>query len=151
MDINYKNKISAKSLGFDKDEIRSLVAEGAVKLFIAFGIVTAVKTGDGDNGPWTKFIGQFEAVNTQTGEVFRSGELFLPNSVTPLLESQVVEGSKEETFAGLQFSIEVGAHSSDTAIGYEFDAKDLMGVSESDPLLAMRNKFAAPTPEAIEA
>jgi len=133
-------------IGFEKKGIRKLVEKGAAGLFQAYGLATGVRYGEGDNGPWIKFTGQFEAVNMQTGVLVRSGELFLPNNVTPILESQIIAGKGDEKFTGIQFAIEVGAQEDEeSAVGYVFISKDLMpSDAENDLLAKMRAEHVNP-------
>jgi len=151
----FVSKISAKKIGLGMDEIRDAVKStkkgAAVKLFTVYGLISACKHGDGDNGPWTKFSGQFEAMHSASGDVYRSGSMFLPDQVTPILEGKLLAASKAEGFMGMQVAFEIGAIKSEVAVGYEFTVKDLMpATKDTDPLIAMREqvaqgKLAAPT------
>ena len=76
-----------------------------------------------------------------TGEIFRSGSLFLPPAVTPFLEGQVVVAAKKEGFVGMQFAFDINVIKSVVPIGYEYRPVNKLGESESDPLLAMRKAF----------
>lgn len=141
-DIKFIGKISAKKLGFEKKAIRKLCEKKPCSLFKAYGLATSIAYGESDNGDWTKFKGQFEAVNTQTGEICRSGELFLPNNVTPILESQIIAAKGEDSFKGIQFAIEVGAkEDEESAVGYIYTSQNLMPAdAENDFLVAMREE-----------
>lgn len=141
MSTKFVKKISAKVLGFGIEEIRDLVKKGEKALFTIYGTCTNVKYGTGDNGAWIKFTGAYEAVNMESGEVIRSGEMFLPDSVSPILETELLTARAVEGFQGVQIAFEVGAKKNEMPIGYEFTVKDLSEPSEKDALLAMRNSF----------
>jgi hypothetical protein len=142
MNHGFVNKISAKQMGIDMDTIRESVKKGDSVLFTIYGQIQRLQNGNGDNGEWTKFIGMFEAVNALTGEIFRSGNMFLPPAVTPIVEGQVLAALKSEDFVGMQIAYEISAKKSELPIGYEYVTKNLLsGIVENDPLLAMRKQF----------
>jgi len=145
-DVSFVTKISTAKMGITQDDIRKVTGKGngkPVPLFRVYGNVNNVKYGSTDKGEWTRFDGQIEAVNMNTGEVFRSGGLFLPPSVTPFLEGQLLQAKKDENFVSLQFAYDVQVKKSAVPIGYEYVPVNLLGTSEQDPLLAMREKFTA--------
>jgi hypothetical protein len=140
--IKFVKKISTATLGFDPNTVRKACEKKPAALFRVYGLATGVKYGSGDNGPWTKFTGQFEA-SDRNEEIVRSGELFLPNMVTPILESQIISGKGEEGFKGIQFAMEIGSRLSDTPIGYEYTTRDLLPSDTSKDFLAgMRAEHA---------
>lgn len=137
-------KITSKSIGFDSEDIRDHIkkGKGSTSLFRLYGQIINVKYGDGDNGPWTKFIGQFEAVNLKDGNIVRSGAMFLPTIITGMVEADLVAAKAIEGFAGYQMAYEIGAKKSDIVIGYEFTVVNLMPDSEeNDALLQLRNRL----------
>lgn len=144
MSDKFLKKLSAKTLGFDTENIRELVKKGEKALFTIVGTVTGVKQGNGDNGPWVKFMGGFGGVNMVTGECFRSGELFLPASVTPILEAELLASLKQDGFSGLEIAFEIGAKKTDSVIGYEYTVKDKADARERDPVTQLMNKYVDP-------
>jgi len=143
-DMEIINKISAKNLGFPKEDIRDLVKKKNAILFRVYGQITNVEHGDGDHGPWTRFVGMFEAINLIDGNIVRSSKLFLPASVTGMVEGDVLDAKAKEGFAGFQMAYEIGAKKSDMAIGYEYTIKNLISPSEEkDILLQLRNSLEA--------
>lgn len=140
-EIAFIKKISTKMLGYEKKQIRKMVEKAPCGLYRVYGLATGVRYGDGDNGPWIKFVGQFEAVNMSTGALIRSGELFLPNNVTPILESQIIAGKGEDKFKGIQFALEIGAkEDEESAVGYVYTSKDLMPSDAKTDFLAQLRK-----------
>ncbi len=110
--IKYLGKISAKTLGFSQDYLTKLVIdeeEGFTQsLFITTGNIMDIKTGEEkDTGPWTKFLGNIAASNVH-GEIVRSGELFLPPSITAVLEDHVNQSKSEDDFVGIEYELEIG-------------------------------------------
>lgn len=161
-EVRFVKKIGAGHLGLNKKTLRTLAedADGqVVPIYKVYGL--AIKTRKGvsnENGEWISFMGQFEAIIFETGEIVRSGELFLPTLVTPMLESQIVsakagvidnidhddeEAPKEAVFKGIQFAFEIGIEESDkSSTGYEFTSKNLMPEAENDLLTHMREQFS---------
>ena len=135
-------KISPKTLGFITEDIREHCKKGAKALFRVYGQIVNIKYGSGDNGPWTKFVGQFESVNLITGLVLRSGNLFLPNIVSSMVEGEVIAAKSAEGFGGFMMAYEIGVKKSPQVIGYEYTVKNLLpGDEEKDVLLKLRKEL----------
>lgn len=105
-------------------------------LLHVYGVTHGVKQGQSDYGPWISFVGNFAAVNLETGEEFRAGKLFLPEIAEIMLHSQLAEADS------VQFAFEIGIiESKKSAIGYEYTVKPLVKPQENDPLLAMKKQL----------
>ena len=144
MSIQFLKKISTAKLGFEKAQIRELCKNEPARLYQVYGIATGSVSGITDMGDFTKFTGQFEVSNLVTGEISRSAQLFLPESVSALLESQLKTESTSDTFKGVQFAFEIGAiYTKDSATEYEYTTKNLMPDSETDVLSSMRKQLTA--------
>lgn len=143
-ELRFVKKISSAKLGFGIKECREAAAKGkgkTVALYQVIGQANKIRTGMGDNGPWTAFCGMMEA-NTPDGEVVRSGEVFLPGGVSDMLESQLLNMQKEDPSAQIQFAFEIGVFESQTPIGYEFDVVSLMKEESSpDPLESLKKNL----------
>ena len=143
---NLIRKISAKSVCGKVEKPKK-----ATPLFIVFGIASKTKAGNSDFGPWTALLGQFEATNLETGEVFQAPQCFLPEPMNSLIATQLEatdeEGNREVN--SVQFSVEVGVKPNETPIGYEYTTKTVVKSDEADPLAALRNasKAALPAPK----
>lgn len=150
--VDIVGKISTKTLGFIIEDLRDLCKKSPKALFKVYGQIVNIKYGQGDNGTWTKFIGQFEAVNLLNGNVVRSGSLFLPSIITTMVEGEVTAAKGGEGFQGLAIAYEVGVKKSDLTIGYEYTIRNLLPTDEDkDMLVKMRNQLEAtkslPTPK----
>ena len=130
-------KISVRAVYGDKSKIRT-AAEAAkgkpVHVMRAIGIARDFDTGEGDNGPWVKFKGSFEATNPDTGESYRSGRLFLPDVASDLLEAELMD--EDTSNVELAFDIHAVADST-SAVGYVYTATPLVELAENDPILAL--------------
>lgn len=143
--VTFVKKISAKTI---MGRVRA--PEKATALYRAIGQVSGIKTGQSDNGTWNAFLGAFEAIRVDTGEVFQGSQCFLPSAISDLLVASVRKHQENDAGALVEFAVEVGVKPSDTPIGYEYTVKNLIKPSGGDPLAALRGKveqlaLAAPT------
>lgn len=133
--VNLIKKISVKSIcgktGPPKGKPKSLMD--------VYGIASGVKKGESQYGQWFGFIGSFQATNLETGEVFRSGQCFLPNVAGyTLLPAVQAEGVKS-----VEFGFRIGIIDSDVPTGFEYIAESLLKMSENDPLELMMKHIPA--------
>jgi hypothetical protein len=113
-----------------------------VALFSVVGIANTIKTGTSTYGDWQSFKGTFEATNLLTGEVFRAGELFLPEVAENMLTGPVTQHGE------VKFGFEIGARSvkdrtNDQIVKYEFTCKPLLDTAENDPIAALKAELPA--------
>lgn len=149
-------KISAATVigGADpaKDTILELVMADKSKshaLYRVIGIANDTREGAGKEGfkDWRALLGNFQATNAITGEVFRSGVCFMPQFVVDDVAGQLA-GDVEF----VKFAYDIGAHfSSKSATSYEYDATPLMQPAADDPLIALANLFSQPNAAALPA
>jgi hypothetical protein len=101
-----------------------------------YGSVSKIATMSTDYGDSVKFIGDFRAINLETGEQFSGGELFLPTTAEIFL-SNFIKGLGDE-FTSVAFAFDVGVKPANTTVGYEYTVKPLIEQDEEkDPLAAM--------------
>lgn len=117
-----------------------------------FGQCDKIKLGNTQYGETVEFLGNFEATNILTGEVYRGSRLFLPPVLTDMLRAEVVAAGE----TGVQFAFDIGIDSANNAHGYQYTITPLSAPSQSDPLSMMKaallaNAPALPTPKAAEA
>lgn len=136
-------KISAKSVCGKVEKPKK-----AEPLFSVLGIASKTKTGNSDYGPWTALVGQFEATNFATGEVFVAPQCFLPEPLNSMLAESLNETDDEgkQVNNSVQFAIEVGIKPSDVPIGYEYTTKEVVKADTADPLAALRDASAKALP-----
>lgn len=134
-------KISFKTV-CGKINRRKLPEDGtAMHVMRILGVANKIVTGNGDNGAFVGFLGSFEATNVETGEVFRSGKLFLPNVASNLLEAAVANNGG----ANVEFAFDIGVKEDDTsAVGYVYTASPIMEASENDPIALMKTRLIVP-------
>ena len=137
------NKLSVKAIIGGKGNILETVmkdkeAEHVVARIL--GIATGIKTGEGDNGPWTGLTGTFKGVNVTTGEEFQSGVLFMPNVAQDMVTGALMADTK-----AVEFGFEITAKYDETsATSYVYSARPLFESSESDPLKMLEARMTEP-------
>lgn len=144
-------KMSAKSiLGNTKrfipmDDKRDIIPGERVPLFRVFGLARGAKKGDGDNGPWLAFLGEFRAtrIDAESGEVitYGSSTLFLPSCAEELLAPVVMENDG----SGVEFAFDIGLIGSPaSSVGYEFTADSVLAVKESEAIQSLASRLPPP-------
>lgn len=141
-------KITVKTVGA-QPKPKSVTAQ--TDLCAIYGILRKYSIGQSAYGEFIKFTGDIEARNTDTGEVFKSGNLILPGIIAGVLQG-AVDGNPE---SDVEFGIIVGVKPSEKGnTGYEYTIKPLMEVKEADALIALRQMVdtklkALPAPEKV--
>lgn len=140
-------KISAKTVC---GKIEKPVPVKGKQLYIVGGIANKVKTGDSQFGTWTALVGQFEATNVDTGEVFVAPQCFLPEPMNGMIAAALEATDKDgkRVNQSVQFAVEVGVKHAENQIEYEYTAKEIMKSDSADPLAAIRETIqkALPAP-----
>lgn len=131
------SKISVKSVLGHKVK----TPEKSEMLIQVMGVATGIKTGESDKGPWTALLGSFQAINMQSGNVYRSGVCFLPNIVLNLILPKLLEKESKS----IEFAFNIGvAPDEESAVGYVFIAEPIFDAAENDPLEMLTKKLPAP-------
>jgi len=138
-------KISAKVVC---GKIEKPVPKKGKTLFIVGGIANKVRTGDSQYGTWTALVGQFEATNVETGEVFIAPQCFLPEPMNGMIAAALEATDKDgkRLNQSIQFAVEVGVKHAENQIEYEYTAKEIMKSDSADPLAAIREEITKALP-----
>jgi hypothetical protein len=152
-------KISARTVYGSKGAVLEAVFKDKTKphpLYRIVGICTGTRTGQSIEGEtdgaikrkpqpgdkmrdWTALLGNFEAVNALTGEVFRSGVCFLPNYVADLVAGQLTGDVDNVRFA---FDI-TAQYAEESATSYVYAATPLIAPKPDDPLAILTGSIPA--------
>lgn len=134
-------KISPRHIFGEKPETPKTKTD----LYTVLGIASGVKTGETAYGPWTKLTGHFEATRVDTGEVFASGEVFLPEPMQSMIAAQLQQRDNDgkRVTESVQFSVMVSIKPSSAPVGYEYEARSLVESGGADPLAALRDQTTA--------
>ena len=136
---NLIKKITTKTVCGDIKKLAKPLKDGeGMDLVRVFGVARDIKTGESDYGPWTKFLGNFQAINIVSGEEFKSTACMLPDTASELLEAALQnEGVNEVNFA---FDISIKGDSNST-IGYQYVCSPLLEDNDSDPLAKLASSL----------
>jgi len=152
MSATIVKKIATKTVLGGPTNIRKM-EDGPIMRIM--GIMRGTQTGEGDNGPWTAFIGNFQAVNLTTGEIFVAAKAFLPGAAGEMIEQAWNAAQEGENPAeNLKFAFDIKKLTDDTsAVGYIYTAVPLVEAKEDDPLAALAStlpplpQLALPAPQ----
>jgi len=131
---------------------RTVGCEGKLgESFTVIGAVYRTDEGKSDFGPFIRFGGMFEAMNEQTGELFRSAILIIPKVVEDILMSafQAAKGDVEDHNANVKIAVRfktiknTGKRPGGTE--YVWAAEMLKDPVTVDPLADVRQYLPAPT------
>jgi hypothetical protein len=139
-------KDTAEIIGLTKMSVNTICGKRIMgKICVIIGKATGTKQGEDANGAiWSALIGTFQGTNLQTGEVFRSGKLFLPSGIHESIEAAV--GQLKEG-GSVNFAIEFRRVEAENPIGYSYQAVNLLPVETQedtlgDLLTAVQGKMA---------
>lgn len=165
---NILKKITVKTCGA-KPDIEKLIeykkqhgATAVMPLLAVMGIASDFKAGQNETTgtPYVKLLGQFKAVNHDTGEMFISGACILPGAASDLIYGALA-GLKVEG-GSVEFALRIGVRFDDTAVTkYVYVVEQVYSPEKADPLTALEARVsealrlaapkAAPEPELAQA
>lgn len=134
-------KITTRDVGFPRADVQAAVIKAAkpVQLYTLLGVVNGVKPGSTSMGDFAKLVGEFEATNLTTGEVFTSGAAILPNFIGDNIAAAIMRPNAES----VQFAITVGAKPNDKSVtGFEYTVDSGMPPSEHSPLALLKKQVS---------
>lgn len=137
-------KLTMKTMGIVPAKCNEKKYNGqAAPLCKIYGNAMKLKPYTMDDGTQTfAVIGTFEAVDSETGEVFRSSRLFLPEGVHETL-IDAVKVLPDDPAASVTFGFDVRSVPSASPAGYSYQTRPLLQNVNSDPLSALRGEIGA--------
>lgn len=134
-------KISAKVIVGDVKKLCKSQEDGTViDLANFYGRATGFKTGASDFGNWTAFLGNFEAVNLETGEEFQARQMFLVEPLQGMLLDQLAESESVDFACTLSVVV-----NEKLPTGYEYRVTPITELKRSDELESLRQLAGAPS------
>lgn len=129
------SKISPKTVNSGKKQKHPEENDPVKWIYRIVGIANGIRSDEGAYGPWIALEGTFQAMRFEDGQIFRSGQCFLPqialNLVLPVLKSN----------SAVEFAFNVGIQFSDSQIGYEYTVEPLIDTEENDPINVLIKKI----------
>jgi hypothetical protein len=144
------NKITLKTVGIDDPE--SLVLTGKKKNIPAMRVYGLLRTATEkitDIGKSMTLTGDFEAVNLQTGEVFKSGKAYLPTIAEGPICEMLFQAQATDPKASVKFALDVTVSYFESKFPkgakYTWGVTSLFDTPEDcDPLSEIRKMLPAP-------
>jgi hypothetical protein len=139
------SKITMASIGCNPSAVKTLpdaeLQNGELPLARIYGKLSDVKYQDdkAKGQIYTYFTGSFEAINMQTGEVLKSGKLFLPKGISELVEDSTKKARAVDPNASIAFAFEVRSIKATNPIGYSYKVLSLKAPEAEDELKAIRD------------
>lgn len=137
-EVNIVARLSVKACGCKPEG-----TDKPKRLCLIYGVASGFKSGEDNKGQlWSAITGSFEGVNIETGDVYRSGKLFLPNGIQEVVEA-ALKGTGDN--GSIKFGLELRSVKASNPIGYSYQAVPLVKPSADDPLAEMRAGIAEKT------
>lgn len=111
--------------------------DGLIELCDMWGVITRAKPGESAHGPYVRFIGQFRAMNLETGQCFKAPVILLPR----FLEEEVAGGVADST-GNVEFAFRLYAKlDEDAATKYVYLSEPIIEAKESEQLKTLESKM----------
>jgi len=140
-------KMSIATLGCNPKvaSARPLGDTTPIPLCAIYGIATGIKVKEdkATGNVWTPLVGEFEAVNLQSGETFISSVLYMPSGIHDVVEQAVMNPTDPENFNRVEFALEIRAVRANNPIGYSYQGVPRVAVAARDPLAHLRSSVAS--------
>ena len=94
---------------YGKVRIADIPQDGELHLCRMAGVASSVESGESTYGDWQCLVGEFAAVNQQTGEMYAGNKCFVPSAMGEMLVSQMSGALLEDAAARLKFSVDIFA------------------------------------------
>lgn len=117
------------------------------QLATIYGVASGYTIKQTAYGDSFQFNGSFEAVNIETGEVFKSGRVFVPGPLTSLFVGALDTADGKP----IEFALEIIGKHADNDYGYGFDVKPLIELREADNLSKLREVSRKALPDPVKA
>lgn len=140
------SKLTIATLGCNPSKVKTLAADslelqnGELPIARLYGKLTDVRYQDdkAKGQVYTYFVGTFEGINMETGEVMRSGKLFLPRGISELVEDATKKARAIDEKASISFAFEVRSIKATNPIGYSYKVLALKSPEAEDELKTVR-------------
>lgn len=137
-------KLSAKSLGWDRSEIGVAIKDGKTLLGRIAGIVDGLKQSINSETQEVQsgLKGNFRGISTKAdkdGVIIEvtSGVCYLPAGVQAMIEGSLAQAKEADHKATINFAIDLYAIPETNKAGYSFVADSLVEATETDPLASL--------------
>jgi hypothetical protein len=147
--VELKSRLTLKEMGCDASRVLDMAqspgnrANQGLKLRLAhiYGVATkcGVQIDQRNNSEYVYFLGNFEGVNLDTGEVSQASKLYLPPGASETLEVMLNRVQERRKGASVNFAFEiVAAPSEDARCGYAYETRTILQPEQADMLDQVR-------------
>lgn len=155
---SFRGTMNYRNVGIPGEKIKEQGRPDPMTSCIIRGEASGVaKKGKNQNGEdsWC-LTGQFEGVHAETGEIYYSGQLFLPSGIHEMLTAPFLDADEDAPVPSpIIFSYQIDVIRANNKSGYSLVVKSLLPVQRPNRLQQIRDmekKFAAlPKPQARKA
>lgn len=151
---NLVTKISTRNTGLSIETLEKVVEKYPKEkstVLRVYGTLSSEDQKSGDNGPYMRYGGKFEALNTITGETYRSKTVLLPETGEIYFSGILADVKKDDPNAEVQVALDIkverNASTKPNASKYKFVCEPLMNEKEDNlsklaaALPPVKNKF----------
>lgn len=141
--MRLEQKLTMRALGWSRGKIEEAVGKvpsdgGRVLLGRVAGIVVGTKFAKDVNEEIIVGLkGNFRGVSALDGEPVTSGICYLPSGIQGMLETALAEARQKDPNGTIQFAVDMYAIPAKNLAGYSFNAENILGGAEDDPLTAL--------------
>jgi hypothetical protein len=136
-------KLSVATVYGKIDAKKVLNSEKPIKVMRVIGQAIGTKAGNSSYGDWTSLVGQFKAINADTGEVSEAATLFLPDvALIPLQVALARDDTKGVAFA-IDIFVKASTNTKPGGSVYEYSFENVLPPADNDPIKALEDKIAA--------
>lgn len=136
--MEYVKKISSKLFGVDETVARTK-SHSWCRIT---GVVESTFSGESTYGTYIGFLGVFECLVFDTGELYRGSKLFAPSILSGELSAQLA--NSKGSISSIGFAVDIGTRPIDFGLGYEYSLKPVIEISETDPLADLKKRLSKP-------
>lgn len=103
------------------------------------GVITGLKKGVSQYGPWTAFVGDFAGVNLDSGEIFQAAACLIPGAMGEALVNAAEHMLSADSSAKMKFAVVISLKRSPRAPDekYEYVVRPLIEGPYRSPALAL--------------
>lgn len=130
-------------------ELANKTRDKQVPLLRIWGVAKRAKPGSSDYGPYVRFLGDFRALDVQTGALYRSSVAILPKFMEEQLAGAMGTGDNS---VAAQFGVEISVkYDGKAATKYVYMDRALLEPEQSNEILALEDKIRGTDPKALPA
>ena len=144
----YPKKITVKEINLSTEALEAIAEQSGkgkgVVVARIYGRIMKTESGNSQYGPYTRYYGEFEAVNTVDGSVHRSQQLIVPAVGEAMVAEMLASVKKDNPDAVVQIGFDVSVkyydNSNKSGTKFKFEVSPLVDKGE-DALSLMGQSF----------